>query len=194
MNVRTSYGRALTAVALALATIASGCSSTPSRPEVDDHADRRFFHSFSGLKGRPDVPRALWRSAAATAKRQVADQLDPGTAHFANTRLGGLWVILGLKHACLIDSHGALTCSLRRSAERHGMALGTILPSGDPAAARYAVQGVVPDSVRALRLRVDGKTRVEPVRRNTIALVATRPIVILGPVPQVAPIRRHLGA
>lgn len=183
MNTWTSYRGVLVAAALALATFA-GCSSESSQPDERRQAELRFFQRFSGLEEDAALPGDLWRSAAATVRRQVADRLNPETARFAKTTLGGLWVVLGHKHACLIDTHGAVTCSPMRPAERDGLALGTILPSRDPATAKYALQAAIPDSVRALRLRVNGETRTQPLMHNAVALIADRPIVILGPVPE----------
>lgn len=193
MNTWTSYRGVRVVAALAALAALAGCSSEPSQPGARHQAELRFFDRFSGLAKNVALPGDLWRSASATVQRQVADRLDAETARFAKTALGGLWVVLGLKHACLIDRHGAVTCSPKRPAERNGMALGTILPSRAPETADYALQGVIPDSIRALRLRVNGQTRVQPLRHNTLALIADRPIVILGPVPRVAP-ERHSGA
>lgn len=192
MAIWTSYRAVLTAAALVLAMLGAGCSSERPSTEAANHGEQSFFEKFSSLEA-VEMPSDIWRRAAVTVRRQVADELDERTAMFADTRLGGLWVILGLRHACLVDRHGALTCSKRSSAEDDGMALGTILPSKDLATARYAVQAVVPDSIRALRLRIDNREGLARIKRNTMARVADRPIVILGPVSQATPSQRRLG-
>lgn len=104
-----------------------------------------------------------------------------GSGHRLQTPFGAVWVLVDTSTTsdsiCLAsEESGAVSCAPTSMASRLGVALGTRTKSSTP----YQLLGIVPNGVRALKVQViGGRSKLIPVRNNTYAMQARRPIMIV---------------
>jgi hypothetical protein len=128
-------------------------------------------------RGRPaHVPAAL--QAKVRASLGVPADVPFENAHRLTTPRGRLWLADLRRATCIIRAHdGALACDTTAHVARRGLVL-SVFAVEHGHMHDFVLFGLAPDGSRRARLRTGGRLREVPVRGNTFAAAATRPITL----------------
>jgi hypothetical protein len=182
----------LVLAALAVAVVSAEQESTsrdeapPSEPwqklegEAAAYPDREIaasgFHKASMVRSR-QVGASITSILGANQVRT----LDFQQARVARTEKGlELWLVPGSDIICLAVGPGrGVSCIPRGKASKNGISVGlTKSPSPTKPPTFFLLAGMVPDGVRAVRVRVGSKAIQLPVHNNTFQYAASQPVEI----------------
>jgi hypothetical protein len=155
------------------------------RAQTSENTDLRAS-SFVPVLDRTRVRRLRTSMTEMLGGPQVAT-LDFGSLRWAKTDYGtSLWLVSSGDIHCLVVGLGlGVSCTPTSTAQRKGITVGLTKASSPTEAPRlFLLTGMVPDGVRAVRLRVGKRASELAVRNNTFELRAQQPIQVYGVIQQ----------
>lgn len=159
----------LTAISLAI-FLAVICGLLLVEPQVSSHSGegKPLAKSFAALRlPQHRLPGRLMQTLARNfARSKVQPRFTTG--HFSSTYGGGgIWVTKQHKMLCIIHaSSAAISCSTMRDALRAGVSLGIGIGNEHGRPTQFLVIGIVPDWIKAVRLRPLGGRAVTIATAN----------------------------
>lgn len=174
--------KSLAVIAVAGLSLSTAACSNDSAELPQGSELRALSRSFSVFRKQPStMPPFLRRKTSATIARQFGHPPWRGEAWFADTPVGGIWLILSQDLACLIsEPDGALACSSTSSMLRRGLSVGAFVPSNGTRPNGYWVKGIAPDRITGVRVRAGETNRLVRPVGSAFGVRSGEPVYIRG--------------
>jgi hypothetical protein len=159
-------------VSLLLLLVSQGCGKAGTSTDHDGKAEA--FGFFRTLEER--APKEELRHIEQILRENGA-RLPLTDMQFVDVHHDGMWAFKAGKDVCLAqDPLGAVTCIDLKVAETEGVFIGVFTP---PISRRhFLLQGIVPNGIDAVLVRIGGKRKTIPVVANAFSLAARRPLLL----------------